>query len=764
MTGFGGVSRVWAAGLLAVAVWFLSVATYAPPEPLGLDAPADAFSAARADQVLARILGPEIPHPVSSAENAAVRARIRAEFEKLGISTTIQRGTGCTNAKRRAVVLCGTVTNILAQVRPGQGKAILLLAHYDSVPAGPGAADDESGVAVVLETARALKAVPPESGHPVLALITDGEEAGLLGADLFLHDPVFKTRIGAVINVEARGNQGPSLLFQTSAHAGPLIGLYAAHAVHYAASSLFAEIYKRLPNDTDLTLFIRDGIPALNFAFSGNVAHYHTPLDTRANLSRASLQHQGENMLTMARALDQANLAQLKGPDWVYVTVLGRFLPRMPQSWALPFALAGFLVLCALFSLGFAGPRENGSRIGHWLLVGLVPPLLIAASVAAGFALHGIAQMVSGQPDPSFAYPLALRIALAFGVWTIVLLCARFMRFRAAAFAAWGWFGVLAIATAIFAPGICPYFLFPLLIAVALFAIATFLRTGPVMTRVIVFLAALPALLLWIGLTASGESVMGLRLHPLFTVTAAFALLPLLAIMDVGALSRRAWLLSTAFAALIAVVAAGVQGLQPAFSAIAPQRLNITYMEDHAARRAVWAVDATAPLPQGLREAAHFSQAPEKLSAFAFGKSYIAPAGAVHMTPPRTVAMVLPARDGLRRINLSLSGSADTARMFVVVPKTAQLKGATVLRRIVAPNAAWSVQDAVIGCMTEDCRAADISLLVGSRKEITLTVAEQIGGLPPDGAKLLAARPKSAVPSQSGDVTVITTHVTIPGQ
>ncbi|MBN9578984.1 MAG: hypothetical protein J0H26_11490, partial [Alphaproteobacteria bacterium] len=61
MTGFGGVSRVWAAGLLAVAVWFLSVATYAPPEPLGLDAPADAFSAARADQVLARILGPEIP-------------------------------------------------------------------------------------------------------------------------------------------------------------------------------------------------------------------------------------------------------------------------------------------------------------------------------------------------------------------------------------------------------------------------------------------------------------------------------------------------------------------------------------------------------------------------------------------------------------------------------------------------------------------------------------------------------------------------------
>jgi hypothetical protein len=284
------------------------------------------------------------------------------------------------------------------------------------------------------------------------------------------------------------------------------------------------------------------------------------------------------------------------------------------------------------------------------------------------------------------------------------------------------------------------------------------------MTRVIVFLAALPALLLWIGLTASGESVMGLRLHPLFTVTAAFAILPLLAIMDERALSRRAWLLSTVFAALVAVIAAGVQGLQPAFSAIAPQRLNITYLEDHAAKRAVWAADATAPLPQGLREAAHFSQTPEKLSAFAFGESYVAPAGAVHMTPPRIEAMVLPVRDGLRRINLSLSGSANTARMFIVVPKTAQLKGATILHRIVAPSAAWSVQDTVIGCMTEDCRAADISLLVGSREPIALTVAGQIGGLPPDGTKLLVARPKAAVPSQSGDVTVVTTRVTIPGK
>ena len=42
-------------------------------------------------------------------------------------------------------------------------------------------------------------------------------------------------RIGAVINVEARGNQGPSYLFQTSAGDGRLIDLYARAVPHYAA-------------------------------------------------------------------------------------------------------------------------------------------------------------------------------------------------------------------------------------------------------------------------------------------------------------------------------------------------------------------------------------------------------------------------------------------------------------------------------------------------------------------------------------------------
>ena len=75
-------------------------------------------------------------------------------------------------------------------------------------------------------------------------------------------------------------------MFHTSPCNGRLIDLYAHSVPQYATSSLTSVIYKYLPNDTDLTLFINAGFISYNFAFNGNVAHYHTPLDRRENPDR----------------------------------------------------------------------------------------------------------------------------------------------------------------------------------------------------------------------------------------------------------------------------------------------------------------------------------------------------------------------------------------------------------------------------------------------------------------------------------------------
>src|SRR5450432_704336 len=122
-----GILRICGLALLAALIWFVARAGDAPPSPRGLDAPSIEFSAARADRVLARLLGPEIPHPLSSPENARVRARIEKEFAALGVKTTIFRGLGCDASPRSGYVTCGTVNDIVADVLPGTGRAVVLL-------------------------------------------------------------------------------------------------------------------------------------------------------------------------------------------------------------------------------------------------------------------------------------------------------------------------------------------------------------------------------------------------------------------------------------------------------------------------------------------------------------------------------------------------------------------------------------------------------------------------------------------------------------
>lgn len=95
--------------------------------------------------------------------------------------------------------------NILAE-RPGSDPAaekILLAAHYDSVQQSPGADDNATGVATVLETARLLaNSTAPRTLQ--LALF-DLEEAGLLGSNAFAADPAQLETLGAAIVLDMVG-------------------------------------------------------------------------------------------------------------------------------------------------------------------------------------------------------------------------------------------------------------------------------------------------------------------------------------------------------------------------------------------------------------------------------------------------------------------------------------------------------------------------------------------------------------------------------
>jgi acetylornithine deacetylase/succinyl-diaminopimelate desuccinylase-like protein len=192
----------------AIAFWFwVSLSPNPRPDPTPANAPAQVFSAERAMAHVAAIA--QKPHPSQSAEWVRVRDYLRGELSKFGVEPQIQTGIGTYLTKRRGR-MSGPVENIVARLKGSANtRPIMLAAHYDSSPNGPGAADDAHGVAVLLETLRALHSGPPLR-NDVIFLMTDGEERGLLGADVFMREHPWSHDPAVALNFEARGTGGPS--------------------------------------------------------------------------------------------------------------------------------------------------------------------------------------------------------------------------------------------------------------------------------------------------------------------------------------------------------------------------------------------------------------------------------------------------------------------------------------------------------------------------------------------------------------------------
>ena len=275
--------RLLATLVPAVALYGLVAVRLAPPAPVAGDAAADTFSAERAYGLLEQLLGDESPHPMGSPGNLAVRERLVARLGALGYQAEVQTAPAFENRRGRL-----RVHNVVATL-PGTdpGGVVLLNAHYDSVHYGPGASDDGVAVAALLEVARIVKAGPPLK-NTLVFLFDDGEETGLCGAAAFCREHRLRAEVDVVINLEARGTSGSSLMFETSGDSGWLIDVFATASARPVTGSVFTTVYESLPNDTNLTVYKAAGIPGLNFAFIGDPQNYHTKRDDLAHVTSAA--------------------------------------------------------------------------------------------------------------------------------------------------------------------------------------------------------------------------------------------------------------------------------------------------------------------------------------------------------------------------------------------------------------------------------------------------------------------------------------------
>ncbi|HEX9139925.1 MAG TPA: M28 family peptidase, partial [Steroidobacteraceae bacterium] len=488
---------------------------------------------------------------------------------------------------------------------------------YDSVPAGPGASDDGAAVATVLEIARILAAQPPL--HPVIVLLTDGEEAGMLGAWLFVRQHPLSKRVKAAVNLDARGTSGPSLMFETGTANAWLMHLYQAVIRTPISNSVYYVVYKSLPNDTDFTVFKSASYQGFNFAFIGDVAHYHTPLDNLANASLSSIQHQGENGLSALLAL--ANSADLHAPvaESVYFDVFARTVVAWPARLSLPAALAALGLILAEAVLLFRR-RVLDRRQAVWGAAGALLNLLLGLvlSVACVALLRFLGRLPPMGAGPWIAHPLPMSIGAAF----IALLTAGSVSTwfaRRAGF--WGfWLGgtlliaLLTVAACALSPGAS----FALLLASAAAGLAALpcalglLRSHPPTRAAADFAVLVPCFVIFASLAPMLlllYAALGTLAWPISTAALCLTtswLLPLLA--NATRRDRQRVIVASALLTL-----GGLVGtlLLPTYSAAWPQRINIEYRFDADRTQAQWWVQpASLHLPKALAGAAKFDPLP----------------------------------------------------------------------------------------------------------------------------------------------------------
>nr|WP_255551447.1 M20/M25/M40 family metallo-hydrolase [Sporosarcina sp. E16_8] len=164
---------------------------------------------------------------------------------------------------------------------------ILIGAHYDSVDEAPGASDNASGTAVVLELARMFKSVP--TSKEIRFLFFGAEEEGLHGSEKYVSaltkDEI--KRSAAMFNLDMVG----------SADAGDLAiqTIDGADNTVTKAASKANEALNGDPIETDFgdrsdhTPFHNAGIDAALFIYDPVEAWYHTPEDTIEKLSKDRL-------------------------------------------------------------------------------------------------------------------------------------------------------------------------------------------------------------------------------------------------------------------------------------------------------------------------------------------------------------------------------------------------------------------------------------------------------------------------------------------
>jgi len=387
--------RLYRGAYLFTAVPLLLLAfTISSPAPLPTPALPETFDTGAA-LALARSLARDYPDRAPGTRGAGDRLPLSGAatwFEQAlapyGLTLSARSWTQEVPGRGRV-----QLTNIAGVVQGQSRAAILVTAHRDDLGTSPGADDDASGTAVLIELARSY-AEPAGSknagrvlpAHTLIFLSTDGGSYGGLGTAHFLASSPERRNIVSAVNLDALAGPGPPALeIAGDRPRSPSPTLVATAAAEIAAQTGSEPAHVDLLGQLidlgfpftlyDQGQFLAAGIPAVTLTTGGDrppAAFGDDVLQTRR------LAEMGEAAQGLLGSLDQdVALAATTASDvWVGGrTIRGWAIELLLVALLIPFAAAvvDLYALCRRNRVAFAPAlRALRSRLWFWLFAGAV--------------------------------------------------------------------------------------------------------------------------------------------------------------------------------------------------------------------------------------------------------------------------------------------------------------------------------------------------------------------------------------------------------
>lgn len=702
------------------------------------------FDTQRALARLERVLGPEVPHPVDSEANDAVRERLLAEMRAVGLDPRVEDRFTCNGSAKGRTVACARIRNVVATIGPAEGKHLLLVSHYDSTPVGPGASDDGIGIAAMLEIAFLLR--NEKLARPVTFLINEGEEIGLIGARAFLDGDPVAPHVDSLINLESRGVTGPAIMFETSRPNASAVAAFARSSARPVANSMTTDFYRLIPNSTDVAVFEEKDWTILNFAVIGNETRYHSPGDDLAALDARSVAHMGGQALAATRTLAGGRPAG--GGNLLYADLLGRTMISFPA----PVGYAAGILLIGLLAWLV---RSRPGGIGRGALA-------IGAGLVGALILAFFGQFLVGLVRPGAwwrAYPEAAGVgayaaAIAASLLALIWLARPIARDRLRV-AFWSVFLAIGALMTLVAPGATIFFLLPTLVAGLGLALG---RRWPLAERIAALAAWALLFLIWAPLLDLTEVLLDMDAAWIFAPVAALIVMPVL--IELKPLANRMPRRALA-AALVALAILGWLPalLAPAYSEDRKQELVIEYVRDWDRGDARWTVmHDGAPLPgafTGLGKAEKGLEVP-----WSTRKRWAFPAPSLPLPAPALERIGEMPTEGGRIVSLRLAANGAQVVRLRFEPDAG-------LRSVRAGGSArrfgegGDEDDYVLRCHGRACDGLRIDIHLAGTGPVEAVLVGTRSGLPAEALPLVESRPVLASPQYVADSSIAVAMVRI---